>query len=683
MLVGALALGVILASDVFHSGANVETLLFGSLLADRHARPRARRRSPARSALVGEPSSLGRALARDRLRRARARARSGSARGCPTRLLLVLIALAVVVGAVGDRRAARDRAVRRPGRDRAAVDAAAARLAARDRSRSPPSRGSPASGSRCETNAPPGATIAVLARRRVRARRRRRAGVSRRAGAAATAAGAAAAAGRARWSRAAAARRRLRAIAARRRRDDHPDRRLGPRGRRRRRRRAPDPAAEHRPARLRAAAERRRGGRPGASVVFENGDNLDALDGQGRRRRRAATRRSSTSAAACPSTLPGETSGPGGLPRTTRTGGTTRATPRPRSSGSATRSCGPTPARKRDLRRERARPTWRSCSALDRGIAACIAQVPPAERKLVTDHDAFDYFASRYGIEVDRRRDPVADDAGAAVGGRDREADRADQARARARRSSPRARSTRSWRKAIAARDGRDAPTYTLYGDTLGPRGSTGATYLTMEAANADAMVARLHRRRKQLHDRGHRVSAARPRCVEVDGLAAGYGGPPVLEGVAFELERRPSGSACSARTAAASRRCSGCCSASSQPIARARSTPRGRCGVRPADRALAARLPGERARRRADGHALPRALVAAARPAPSARARSRRSTRVGLRRPRRRARSASSRAASASACSSRARSCRTRRCCCSTSRSPASTSRARSCSSS
>ena len=32
VLVGALALGVILASDVFHSGANIETLLFGSLL---------------------------------------------------------------------------------------------------------------------------------------------------------------------------------------------------------------------------------------------------------------------------------------------------------------------------------------------------------------------------------------------------------------------------------------------------------------------------------------------------------------------------------------------------------------------------------------------------------------------------------------------------------------------------
>jgi hypothetical protein len=28
-----------------------------------------------------------------------------------------------------------------------------------------------------------------------------------------------------------------------------------------------------------------------------------------------------------------------------------------------------------------------------------------------------------------------------------------------------------------------------LYGDTLGPAGSRGATYLGMEAANADAMV--------------------------------------------------------------------------------------------------------------------------------------------------------------------------------------------------
>jgi zinc/manganese transport system substrate-binding protein len=30
---------------------------------------------------------------------------------------------------------------------------------------------------------------------------------------------------------------------------------------------------------------------------------------------------------------------------------------------------------------------------------------------------------------------------------------------------------------------------YTLYGDTLGPSGSPGATYIGMEHANADAMV--------------------------------------------------------------------------------------------------------------------------------------------------------------------------------------------------
>ena len=35
VLTGALALGVLLASDVFHSGTNVDNLLFGSLLASR------------------------------------------------------------------------------------------------------------------------------------------------------------------------------------------------------------------------------------------------------------------------------------------------------------------------------------------------------------------------------------------------------------------------------------------------------------------------------------------------------------------------------------------------------------------------------------------------------------------------------------------------------------------------
>ena len=42
--------------------------------------------------------------------------------------------------------------------------------------------------------------------------------------------------------------------------------------------------------------------------------------------------------------------------------------------------------------------------------------------------------------------------------------------------------------EAIAGQTGASAD-YTLYGDSLGPEGSAGATYLRMEAANADAMV--------------------------------------------------------------------------------------------------------------------------------------------------------------------------------------------------
>ncbi len=38
--------------------------------------------------------------------------------------------------------------------------------------------------------------------------------------------------------------------------------------------------------------------------------------------------------------------------------------------------------------------------SLDAGIAGCMDRVPATDRKLVTDHDAFDYFANRYGIQV-------------------------------------------------------------------------------------------------------------------------------------------------------------------------------------------------------------------------------------------------------------------------------------------
>jgi zinc/manganese transport system substrate-binding protein len=114
--------------------------------------------------------------------------------------------------------------------------------------------------------------------------------------------------------------------------------------------------------------------------------------------------------------------------------------------------------------------------------------VPASRRKLVTDHDAFGYFARRYGIEV----------VGAVI------PSQATQAQPSAKDLSELARtvedegvsaifpeSTLSPKlaEAIARQTGASAGR-TLYGDSLGPDGSAGATYLGMEASNADAMVA-------------------------------------------------------------------------------------------------------------------------------------------------------------------------------------------------
>ena len=117
VLVGCLAAGVILASDVFGSGANVETLLFGSLLlvdGGDIALAAVAAVATAARAPAGRPP-----LAAARLRPGR-RGRPVARRALSTPLLLGLIALATHRGALGGRRAAGRRALRRPGRDRAA-----------------------------------------------------------------------------------------------------------------------------------------------------------------------------------------------------------------------------------------------------------------------------------------------------------------------------------------------------------------------------------------------------------------------------------------------------------------------------------------------------------------------------------------------------------------------------------
>jgi zinc/manganese transport system substrate-binding protein len=125
---------------------------------------------------------------------------------------------------------------------------------------------------------------------------------------------------------------------------------------------------------------------------------------------------------------------------------------------------------------------------LDAGITSCVDQVPVAQRKLVTDHDAFGYFAQRYGIDVVGAVIPSQTTQGQPSAG-----DLAHLAgvirRERVSAVFPESSINPKLAEAIAKETGATAD-HTLYGDTLGPAGSPGATYLSMEQANADAMVA-------------------------------------------------------------------------------------------------------------------------------------------------------------------------------------------------
>ena len=146
-----------------------------------------------------------------------------------------------------------------------------------------------------------------------------------------------------------------------------------------------------------------------------------------------------------------------------------------------------------------------------------------------------------------------------------------------------------------------------------------------MEARERRRDRARLQRRRAAAA--GSPGLASRPRSSRRGDLAAGYDGRAAIE----DVDVRPSRAgrarrACSAPTAAARRRCSARCWASCAPLAGTLEVG-ARCGDRPADRALAPRLSGQRARRRADGTLVAAAVVAPARPRRAARARSRRSS--------------------------------------------------------
>jgi ABC-type Zn uptake system ZnuABC Zn-binding protein ZnuA/ABC-type Mn2+/Zn2+ transport system permease subunit len=125
--------------------------------------------------------------------------------------------------------------------------------------------------------------------------------------------------------------------------------------------------------------------------------------------------------------------------------------------------------------------------ALDVGIAGCMRAVPAAQRVMVTDHDAFGAFAARYGIRVVGAVIPArTTQAQPSAGELSRLA--ATIRREHVRAVFPEASVNPRLARAIARQTGASAD-YELYGDTLGPAGSDGATYVSSEAHNADAMV--------------------------------------------------------------------------------------------------------------------------------------------------------------------------------------------------
>ncbi|WP_322780090.1 metal ABC transporter substrate-binding protein [Frankia sp. Cas4] len=131
--------------------------------------------------------------------------------------------------------------------------------------------------------------------------------------------------------------------------------------------------------------------------------------------------------------------------------------------------------------------------ALDADIARQINSLPPANRKLVTNHDAFGYYVDRYQLTFVGSIIPGFDTS-AELSGRD-----VDNLVSEIKKTGAKAIfSESSLPPNTAEMIGREARVKVvagedaLYGDTLGPQGSAGATYLQMEEHNTKTIVGAL-----------------------------------------------------------------------------------------------------------------------------------------------------------------------------------------------
>ena len=221
-----------------------------------------------------------------------------------------------------------------------------------------------------------------------------------------------------------------------------------------------------------------------AKLVFANGDNLDRWIGD-------IVSESGSNAkivdlsAAVPIRVPGESSGPEA----------SKYDPHwwhdPRNAEAAVteieRQLSTADPKDSSIFRRNAATYLSKLRALDSGIQRCMSQIPASARNLVTDHDAFGYFAKRYGITVvgavipsqTTQAQPSAKDVSDLTKLIEQQGVKA---------IFPESSINPKLAEAIASQTGASAD-YTLYGDTLGPSDSSGATYLKMEQANANAMA--------------------------------------------------------------------------------------------------------------------------------------------------------------------------------------------------
>ena len=242
----------------------------------------------------------------------------------------------------------------------------------------------------------------------------------------------------------------------------------------------PDPHAQRRPARLRAARPRRQARSRARSSCCAPA----ARSTSGSRRRRPAPARTRRVVTLGEDTRRGAAlvAGPA---RGDRRGGED-----PRRAGRGR------PGRPRGLRGQRAALHARGCARSTARSPAASPRSRAAQRKLVTTHDALGSYAHRYGLEVDRHRDPVALDARPGVGGRDR--------RARARRSGasgvPAVFAESSVNADVEEAIAREAGAQVsppLWADSLGPKGSPARPTSTRCEANTRTIVDGARRRRR------------------------------------------------------------------------------------------------------------------------------------------------------------------------------------------